>query len=624
MAEMIPDKLPSKHKDRNITNGEKELFQTLKNLPDDCLVYYEPIIEERVPDFIVISPRIGILVIEVKGWRASDIMGGDDNDIVTSNNDKRVSHKNPMRQARDYMYALMDKCREFPNSKILLSQNKGEHEGKFIFPFGNMIALSNIERHQLQEHKNGDFTAIFPESKTAYKNTLLEFSYLSSEKLESRLKDFFNPWWNFRNLSELQLNLIRSVIHPEIRLTAPDEKEKQVEESASLKVLDLEQERRARNIAEGHRIIYGVAGSGKTVILIARAKLLSQREGNPKILVLCYNVSLSFYLKSVFSEHPNINAIHFDGWASSLGCARNRNESNDELGERLLQRLKGGCRDTAAYKAILIDEAQDFSPDWFRCALNAIEDSENGDLLIAGDGNQKILKGGKKATWKELGIKAQGRTTRLFTNYRNTKKILEVAEIFSDKNKSEMNKDDDASDSTSSFVMNSCKREGDFSPAFIECKTRKEEVDAIVSHIKDLLDKQIWQGSKIPKIEPKDIGILYRHADRNSKPYLNELLNKLRQFTDVIWINEGWSAEHGDSRRRVNEPGVKVQTVHSAKGLQYKVVFVIWADLFPATFDTTDEEQERNLFYVALTRPEEYLMVTSTGSSAFTEELKRK
>ena len=65
-------------------------------------------------------------------------------------------------------------------------------------------------------------------------------------------------------------------------------------------------------IGEGHRIIYGVAGSGKTVLLIARAKWLHDtRSPNAKILLLCYNVVLSVYLKHVLKDYPRIQCVPF-------------------------------------------------------------------------------------------------------------------------------------------------------------------------------------------------------------------------------------------------------------------------------------------------------------------------
>ena len=60
MAEMIPDRLPS-----SASAGEKRVFELLQKLPDDVIVYYEPVVGERYPDFVVILPSVGLLVIEV-------------------------------------------------------------------------------------------------------------------------------------------------------------------------------------------------------------------------------------------------------------------------------------------------------------------------------------------------------------------------------------------------------------------------------------------------------------------------------------------------------------------------------------------------------------------------------
>ena len=68
MAEMIPDRLPA-----SSTAGERRIFATLGRLPDDCLIYYEPVVRRRYPDLIVILPDVGVLVIEVKDWRLADL-----------------------------------------------------------------------------------------------------------------------------------------------------------------------------------------------------------------------------------------------------------------------------------------------------------------------------------------------------------------------------------------------------------------------------------------------------------------------------------------------------------------------------------------------------------------------
>jgi hypothetical protein len=73
------------------------------------------------------------------------------------------------------------------------------------------------------------------------------------------------------------VDVLRSIIHPEIILSYLPSKsltEEEAEKCFDLVVPGRRQENNARKIGEGHRIIYGVAGSGKTVLLIARAKWL--------------------------------------------------------------------------------------------------------------------------------------------------------------------------------------------------------------------------------------------------------------------------------------------------------------------------------------------------------------
>ena len=100
MAEMIPDRLPD-----NTSAGEKKLFAILQRLPDDYIVYYEPVVENRYPDFIVICPDMGLMVIEVKGWYQKQIVSADSNYVHIKDRTPQgeiAKYKHPVRQARDY------------------------------------------------------------------------------------------------------------------------------------------------------------------------------------------------------------------------------------------------------------------------------------------------------------------------------------------------------------------------------------------------------------------------------------------------------------------------------------------------------------------------------------------
>lgn len=72
-------------------------------------------------------------------------------------------------------------------------------------------------------------------------------------------------------------------------------------------------------------------------------------------------------------------------------------------------------------------------------------------------------------------------------------------------------------------------------------------------------------------------------------------------------------------QKEENPDNVTLMSVHSAKGLEFKSVFVVGLEenLFPsymALQDSNDVDEERRLFYVAITRAEEHLCLTYANS----------
>lgn len=109
---------------------------------------------------------------------------------------------------------------------------------------------------------------------------------------------------------------------------------------------------------------------------------------------------------------------------------------------------------------------------------------------------------------------------------------------------------------------------------------------------------------------------------------VQELLNSIKEFTESPDNEEG---EVGDKRlgaylqqitlltdadeKDENADVVKLMTIHAAKGLEFPVVFVggLEETLFPnaMSINTREElEEERRLFYVAVTRAEKHLFLT--------------
>ena len=520
--------------------------------------------------------------------------------------------------------------------------------------------LSNITEAQLKRHPGGDLTAVFPEHRVLPRDALTELEGCqSAADLHEALRPCFVKSWPFPRLDGQQVDALRAIIHPEIVLelpleyqsasmlplpqrfvtTAPPMMSAQgtttafaarseqnstssvvqlAAEAPSLRVLDLRQENHARAVGGGHRLLSGVAGSGKTVILLARAKLLAQRDPATPILVLCYNVTLASFLRGQLQEHANVQVCHFEGWAAANRVRRVRQveESDQVLGERFLAVLEAGrAPDARRFAAVLVDEAQDFEASWFRCVLAAMQNPTEGDLLIVGDGNQGVYRRGK-VSWKALGIQASGRTISgrfgLDIDYRNSREIAALAQVFAEgASASDVGNEDTIG--MPSLEVSRCPRATGRKPMLYKESTRQEECARAVQMVKDLLTG-CWAGESLPEpLRPEQIGILYRRLTRGDQPLFAHLLDDLQRVAPVRWLND---KDDPKARTRVLEPGVKVQTIHAAKGLQYRAVILLWAGDLPYVPPQSqhDEQAERRLFYVGLTRAEDFLALTAPAS----------
>jgi DNA helicase II / ATP-dependent DNA helicase PcrA len=101
---------------------------------------------------------------------------------------------------------------------------------------------------------------------------------------------------------------------------------------------------------------------------------------------------------------------------------------------------------------------------------------------------------------------------------------------------------------------------------------------------------------------------------------LNQLAAFARQFKDVNeFLSQLALISNVDAEAAANQTGdkeaVNLSTVHQAKGLEFHTVFVIWLTdgMFPSSRsmdDRKDLEEERRLFYVAITRAKDELYLT--------------
>jgi hypothetical protein len=604
MAQMIPERLPSR-----ASRGEERLFDVLKRLPDNCIVYYEPIVTDRYPDFVVIIPALGVLVIEVKGWYLGWIDDADEERVSVREDGGPVRKDHPTQQARQYMYRLMDEARRCDFAKVLLHPS-GERAGNFLFPFGYFALLTNITREQMNKSDKPRVRQACSSGRNVTRDVLEHWESLDSDQLMGALKTQFNPFWPIEPLNQRQIDRLRGVIHSDIVISSPALSDGDCipEGVDALKVLDLQQEREARNIRSGHRIIRGVAGSGKTVLLIARSKLLAA-DPIKRVLVLCFNKPLAAYLRLCIRDHPNLTAKHFHDWGGSNGIPYKENESGEDYGRRFLARLERGEGDAGRFDAVLLDEYQDFALSWFKCAKLALKEPEDGDLLIVGDASQSLYDQ-RGFTWSDAGINARGRSAILEVNYRNTREMMLAAASFASVEGAE---DLEGVGHRIPPSIENCRRSG-HKVEVSQCKNLFEEVEKAAERIRE------WVGGKDgngQRFRPHEIGILCRRLD---KPAYKKALDRLREVLSPYGTVR-LSGKLADGSYA--DPGIKITSIHGAKGLQFPAVLMLWADLLPLKFSDRSETSERNLMYVALTRAEHVLVVSHSGPSKYVNELRQ-
>lgn len=113
---------------------------------------------------------------------------------------------------------------------------------------------------------------------------------------------------------------------------------------------------------------------------------------------------------------------------------------------------------------------------------------------------------------------------------------------------------------------------------------------------------------------------------------VQELLNSIKEFTETpdeegelrdkslgSYLQQITLLTDADQEDPENSDAVRLMTIHAAKGLEFPVVFSVGLEenLFPSSmsmYDRDDLEEERRLFYVAVTRAKERLYVTYANS----------
>lgn len=177
--------------------------------------------------------------------------------------------------------------------------------------------------------------------------------------------------------------------------------------------------------------VQGCAGAGKTIMALRQAKRLAKSASVNRILLTCFNLELADWL------HAETESIRhkcdcdaflrfFDGLATKhemiqLFEPRKNSEYYQRLTNMLLDVIDAA---KLVYDAIIIDEAQQFRPEWWDVIPFLSKDPSSQRLYIFFDNEQRIYQE------KKYTIPGEDEAFELTINLRNTTSIHSQATRF--------------------------------------------------------------------------------------------------------------------------------------------------------------------------------------------------
>ena len=590
-----------------MTSGEQRLAERLEQKLDaDYLLWYDVPIGPRHlhPDFVVMHPRRGILILEVKDWSPKTIQHANKQSWQVFIDGMLKTQPNPAEQARQYAHAVVNALKRDPQ----LVHADGKQQGGLSFPWSYGVVFPNITRKQFME---GQLDRVIEPHQVICSDEMLE--KVDAEELQSRLWDMF-PFMMRGVMSLPQLDRVRWILFPQVRVqtsgTLFDDSHEEAELPDIMRVMDLQQEQLARSLGDGHRVIHGVAGSGKTMILGYRAEYLAKAStaSSKPILILCFNEPLGVTLDSVMRTKgldSKVHARHFHKWCrDQLVAFRQALPAHDmpvadKMEDMVLRVIRGIDRKQipgGQYQAVLIDEGHDFAPKWLKLVTQMVDPSTNS-LLLLYDSAQSIYERSRKKnfSFKSVGIQAQGRTTILKINYRNTRQILQVASLIAADLLTADDKDDDGIPLLKPI---GCGRDG-LAPIIIKLPSLREEAFAIADQLSNAHQEGHTWGDMAILCADWDTMDLCAHALHQRKLPFN-----VRKYS-------------GDYNPAADV--IQIMTMKVSKGLEFPVVALPGVGHMPAAGE--DEQEAARVFYVAATRATHRLVIGVGGDGGFGRRL---
>lgn len=538
----MPIFIPSIPEGFNGSYGEKEVFDSLKILSNQYVVFHSLSwvgIGDRTlgeADFVVLHPEKGVLVIEVKSGKI-EYKNGDWFQTNSRTQASKVMH--PFTQAKRSQYEILERLeRNMKSEKIPI--------------VGHGVWFPSIEILI-----DTDLPPEAPRDLTLDRNSL----YNPVDAIDKAFAFWIKKRRVNIKLNNQQFKDVLDILCP--YFNAIPKLSTSISEAEQYYIKLTNQQSVLLNFLQEQdtAVIHGLAGTGKTILAVEKARMLS--AAGSSVLFLCYNSFLKDYLKKTYSI-PNVvfHNVHSLAYTMLPDPTMTIDEVLQNFEEYLDQVYEA---DDWEYKNVVIDEGQDID-DRLLNRLNTLVKEKGGCFYVFYDRNQFIMRN-NMPKWID---NAECRLV-LHKNCRNTVEITKT--------------------SCSILGMEALQYSNDIHGTVPNAKFYKTEED--LKKIVEDFARHALGG----ELKPEDVVILTSSTEEKS------------------WINKDESICGYEISNNIEPNKILFTTIRKFKGLEAKAIIIV-----DISMRTMMDPEMKKLIYVGSSRAK-YLLTLAINEDLDQNEI---
>ena len=370
------------------------------------------------------------------------------------------------------------------------------------------------------------------------------------------------------------------------------------------------------------------AGSGKTILLLAKAYELASANPDKIFMIICYNSKLAEDIRILSANtgkiRANLRISTLDKFIEDKYSQYEDPDSTKKFEYRrreFVNKVSTG-KIVERYGGIFIDEMQQLSEEYIAAFLELLDD--NKYMVIAGDYYQQISSAADDYDIDEDDETDDSVSDDFYIgnydfkkimmerNYRNTEQIAKVT----NKMVSRINDYVDILkipylEEHKTIISGKSKLKSDYVPRYYDISDQNQEIQLVINIIRDLLVKEHFVQNDILILTPWD----------NSKFHKNYVIYKVEESLRKSGIQ---FCDFTDSK--LTKDGIRIGTIGKSIGLDFKAVIICGMNMMKETKDKIKISTIRDLLeqdnktkrefikylkniYVACSRAREVLIV---------------